>query len=313
MKNSLVCTLTLSVLLLWGCRRAKPPEPLPSPSATHIVTPSATPKVSDREIDTWAFQLQEIKIDELVEQNLDLVVLEPHPDGEDQPGLTADDLKRLKDTGMKVLAYLSVGEAEDYRAYWQDSWDDDPPEWLGQENLDWAGNFQVEYWTPEWQALMIKAIQSRVDDGYDGVYLDLVDAYEAFEDEGRETARQEMIDFVVKLAKTARQSRSEFQIFVQNAEALTTDEVYLNTIDGLGREELYYGFEGADNEQTPREETQAMLEDLERIKKAGKIVLTVEYTNRPEQIKKATESIRRAGFVPYFAPRDLDALATQGA
>ena len=36
-----------------------------------------------------------------------------------------------------VLAYLSVGEAEDYRAYWKKGWKEKPPAWLGPESPVW--------------------------------------------------------------------------------------------------------------------------------------------------------------------------------
>ena len=65
--------------------------------------------------------------------------------------------------GRKALAYLSIGEAEDYRDYWQPQWNQRnadgktaAPAWLGAENPDWRGNFCVNYWDPEWQAIILK-------------------------------------------------------------------------------------------------------------------------------------------------------------
>ena len=42
-----------------------------------------------------------------------------------------------------VLAYMSIGEAEDYRYYWQKDWERNKPSWLDAENPDWPGNYKV--------------------------------------------------------------------------------------------------------------------------------------------------------------------------
>ncbi len=85
-----------------------------------------------------------------------------------------------------VIAYLSIGEAEDYRAYWRDSWHENPPEWLLEENRAWDGNYVVKYWNAEWQDIILyreDSVAKRIlDVGFDGVYLDIVDGYEYFED-----------------------------------------------------------------------------------------------------------------------------------
>jgi cysteinyl-tRNA synthetase len=53
-----------------------------------------------------------------------------------------------------VIAYMSIGEAEDYRYYWQDDWYAHPPAWLRAENPDWPGNYLVAYWDPAWQGII---------------------------------------------------------------------------------------------------------------------------------------------------------------
>ena len=84
-----------------------------------------------------------------------------------------------------VVAYLSIGEAEDYRYYWQPGWEADPPFWLDEENPDWPGNYKVRYWDPRWQAIIFgnpsSYLKRILDAGFAGVYLDLIDAFEYFE------------------------------------------------------------------------------------------------------------------------------------
>jgi len=84
-----------------------------------------------------------------------------------------------------VIAYMSIGEAEEYRYYWKDEWESDPPSWLKEENRDWEGNYKVEYWDPDWQGIIYGStdayLDKIVDKGFDGVYLDIIDAFEYFE------------------------------------------------------------------------------------------------------------------------------------
>lgn len=84
-----------------------------------------------------------------------------------------------------VCAYCSIGEAEDYRYYWSPGWNADPPEWLGEENPDWPGNYRVRYWEQEWQDIIYgkdgSYMHMILDAGFDGVYLDIIDAFEYWE------------------------------------------------------------------------------------------------------------------------------------
>lgn len=109
--------------------------------------------------------------------------------GPDDEPLDVADIHALQtkpnDTRRRVVAYMSIGEAEDYRDYWNPDWEADPPDWLAEENPNWPGNYKVRYWMPEWQNLIFGSdtsylgkIQSQE---FDGVYLDIIDAYEYFE------------------------------------------------------------------------------------------------------------------------------------
>ena len=57
---------------------------------------------------------------------------------------------------------------------------------MAAENPDWPGNYKVKYWNEEWQGLIYKNQDSYLNKimaaGFDGVYLDIIDAFEYFED-----------------------------------------------------------------------------------------------------------------------------------
>ncbi len=95
-------------------------------------------------------------------------------------------LKTKNNGGSRlVVAYMSIGEAEDYRFYWDSSWKTGNPVWLDRENPDWKGNYKVRYWEKEWQDIILKGDSSYLGKilaaGFDGVYLDIIDGFEYFE------------------------------------------------------------------------------------------------------------------------------------
>lgn len=125
-------------------------------------------------------------LDALAATDYDALILDLYFDEEP---LTADEVQSLRTkaggAGRLVIAYMSIGEAESYRPYWKPVWAVAPPAWLLGVNPDWPGNYRVEYWDPEWQALILDGTDGYLgrilEAGFDGVYLDIIDAYEYFE------------------------------------------------------------------------------------------------------------------------------------
>ena len=122
--------------------------------------------------------------------NYDLIIIDPFFDGEE---LTPDEVESLKvkaNGGTRlIIAYMSIGEAENYRYYWNSEWelDSNSPSWLEEANLDWPDNYKVRYWNEEWQRIIYSGDDSYLtliqNNGFDGVYLDIIDAFEYFEDQ----------------------------------------------------------------------------------------------------------------------------------
>lgn len=103
--------------------------------------------------------------------------------------LNTGDINKLRtkpnDSDRLVIAYMSIGEAEDYRYYWDDDWNKNKPDWIEKENPNWKGNYKVKYWFDDWKNIIIYAQDSYlnkiINSGFDGVYLDIIDAYEYYE------------------------------------------------------------------------------------------------------------------------------------
>jgi cysteinyl-tRNA synthetase len=119
--------------------------------------------------------------------NYDLIIMDYFFNGNAYTQAQIEELKKKANGGHRLLiCYMSIGEAEDYRYYWKSDWDKNPPQWLGDENPDWQGNFKVWYWEDEWKNIIYgnndSYLKMIIDKGFHGVYLDIIDAFEYFED-----------------------------------------------------------------------------------------------------------------------------------
>src|SRR4051794_32877858 len=128
----------------------------------------------------FVYQLQNADLAVIGKTKFDLVVIDYSRDGSEAARYPATQIEALKHSAAgakRVLAYLSIGEAEDYRFYWRDTWRTAPPAWLGPVDPDWPGNYKVKYWDPEWQKIVLTYLDKLIDAGFDGAYLDVIDAY----------------------------------------------------------------------------------------------------------------------------------------
>jgi cysteinyl-tRNA synthetase len=304
----------------------------PAPDSFSAATPAGT---------RWLFQLQKASPAAIAASAFDTVVMDYSKDGSEAARYGGDALAALKGGGARqVLAYLSIGEAEDYRYYFQRRWvsllsrqpDGDAPCWLARRNPHWRGNYKVQYWSQEWQQVVLGYLDRIIEDGFDGVYLDIIDAYEYWSDpdngEGfsleQAEAAARMISLVKRVAYHARVVRQKtgFLIVPQNGERILDYDTgigelqaddYLNTISGLGVEDLYYDQTRA----VPAETTAYRKMALDLIRAAGKKVVVLDYVDdgsRPVRgvVGDFLKRARADGYVPYAArtDRSLDRINT---
>ena len=260
--------------------------------------------------ENFAYQLQGYRFDRLRDSGFSLFVVDVSVAG--NSAVRMDEFREAYPGDRKVLCYLSIGEAEDYRSYWKSEWNTSPPDFLDEANERWKGNYKVKYWDSDWQDIVFGSPDSLLDEilalGFDGIYLDIVDAYEYYEDKGREGAAEEMVEFVTALARYARRRSPGFGVFPQNAEDLGIRfPEYLKVVDGIGVEDLFYGnpFPG---EVSPDSWTSERIETLQQWRDAGKLVLTVDYAVGDEQIADTYARSRSYGFVPYATILSLGTL-----
>ncbi|WP_320046756.1 endo alpha-1,4 polygalactosaminidase [uncultured Ilyobacter sp.] len=129
------------------------------------------------------FKSAESFIKTLENLDYDLLIIDADHMGKALSRSQVERLKRKKNGSRRlVVAYFSIGEAENYRRYWKKQWSKILPGWIEKENPNWKGNYIVKYWDPAWKKIS-KDYQKKIDSaGFDGYFLDTVDTYRFFEE-----------------------------------------------------------------------------------------------------------------------------------
>ncbi len=270
---------------------------------------------------SWGYQLQNADPSQIANTSFDLVVIDYSRDGSEAGEYTISEIELIKDSGVIPVAYISIGEAEDYRYYWNESWFTNPPSWLGHENPEWPGNYPVKYWDRDWQKIIFNYLDRIISQGFMGVYLDKIDSFEYWSDpnngEGfhisEEEAAARMIDFVASIADYCRNrtGNPDFLVIPQNGENIIDYDqngTYLEKISGIGVEDLWYN----GLQPNPESYVQERIQYLDLIKEHDKIVLSVDYVDdgtgyvgeNKERIDDYINKARSKGYIPYAAKSD---------
>ncbi|PRY26555.1 cysteinyl-tRNA synthetase [Aliiruegeria haliotis] len=283
---------------------------------------------------TWLYHLGDIdtaRARKIGTTNADLVVSEWASYAAGETPYTLTDLNRMRGgDSKKIVSYLSIGEAETYRYYWQDSWDDTPPAWVDDANPEWIDNVKVRYWQADWQEIVFDYGRRIVDGGFDGLYLDIISAYEYWEDKAPNSGidyRGEMAEFVARLdaqmdaylAKVA--PGRDFVIIGQNGLELIEDATYLDAIDGVAKEDLRFYYEygrAQDFAPVAEDEYDYHLRLLKQAEASGKAGFVVEYVpdrdvaGAASRLREEAKALGMADLPLYVAAtRDLTEITEQ--
>jgi len=307
----------------------------------------------------WAYQLQGISemgsVEELAASHYDMLVIEPTRtdwSSNERYFNTKKMVTKLKNTKSSdgthrklVIAYIDIGEAEDWRWYWKWSkeWNQGEPrpsDWpnyiLIHDPDGWEGNYPVTYWDERWKDIIIygenqdsthygdykSAIDEAIKDGFDGIYIDWVEGYEnevvlnEAHKQGKDPAL-EMIKFIKEMRKYAKTRNPDFIIIQQNAAELCDGHPELfKEIDAISQEAIWYDgtafddWNATDGYDIPQdiELSNYYIKYLDQYKKAGIPVFNCEYA-----LNKAYDAYKRSiekGYVPYCTRRALGELST---
>ncbi|MFQ5743693.1 MAG: MJ1477/TM1410 family putative glycoside hydrolase [Acidobacteriota bacterium] len=344
MSRKITTTLVLSIALQWVSL------PVEEIQARH---PEAANPDLPILVDDYAYQLQGYAkgLKRVAESRFDLVVIDYSRFGDAGSEFTKEQIEALKFDGpcgrRIVLSYMSIGEAETFRFYFDPDWIDEDgnpvpgvaPAFLGPSNPDYPDNYKVRFWMKSWKVIIYGVGQGSeksyldriIDAGFDGVYLDIIDAFEFWgpdEIDGNDVNRRapkDMVSFVRQIARYARRQRGQkdFLVFPQNGANIIDPEVYVDATDpdrearkqrkryfknisGIGAEDtFFFGNRANNNKYKPQQEIIAF---LDQFLAAGKTVLAVDYLTRAKSIARSYDEARAQGYVPYVTKRNLNRL-----
>ena len=297
----------------------------------------------------WGYQLQAkggLKVDDLAAQPHDMLVIDPTRDGTDSTRFSEAQVAEIKGDRAILAAYVSIGEASDFRDYWDKDWTttgkadgkltDEAPDWLGPVNPDWPEGRKVRYWDDDWHDIIFNQdgtgeLDNIVDKGFDAAYLDIVDGYyfwgaeikdsqrEPGDPRNEKQAAQLMVDFAVEMAEHARETNPDFFLIPQNGawiidalkggkqEDTVRIKAYYEVIGGIGIEDLYFRGGNKDENNKFKPDEQT-IRVLQRDFLDHDIpVYVTDYITGDKRIHKFEKVALEDGFIPYAAPsRELD-------
>jgi cysteinyl-tRNA synthetase len=281
-------------------------------------------------------------IEKLDNTDYDMMVVEPGFNFQDDLYDTKYLVSSLKQkpNGKKriLLAYIDIGQAEDYRSYWKSNWlaptvtKRGSPDFLITIDPDgWSGNYPVAYWDPAWQKIWLGPnglIEKIADYGFDGVYLDWVEAYDddkvrEFADSRNISTENEMMLFIEKIRNKGKSINSKFLIVSQNAPYLldANPAFYTSLIDAIATEDTWFYGKGdvpwndsgagdlhggdrhADDYSTANRIAQS-----KRFLEIGIPVFTVDYCISKKKAKQAYINSYKNGFIPLVTRVPLSQL-----
>jgi uncharacterized protein (TIGR01370 family) len=216
----------------------------------------------------------------------DLAIVQPKT-------LTADEVRQLQAGGTKVVAYLSVGEAEGNRPWWPKV----DYDWILGRNPNW-GSLYIDAGQVGWQDLLLnEAIPNILQIPFDGLFLDTLDTVDVYPD---------TLEGMVTLVHRMRVAYPEL-ILIQNRGFSVLDRTAPD-IDALMFEAMSsnYDFSTGRYSRAEREEEPNRVRDAAM--KHGLVALALDYA-KPEDlatIQWCYDRARDYGFVPYVSTINLD-------
>jgi uncharacterized protein (TIGR01370 family) len=250
-----------------------------------------------------------------------------------------------------VIAYIDIGEAEEWRWYWgnhktyeeygecKQSYIDAIQNWapfvVACDPDGWGGNYPVAFWDDDWKDIAIygttlgsdeyfdSLLDEVVQDGFDGVYLDWVEAWEMeavqdrADDEGKDPGT-EMLNFIKEIRAYGKQYNNDFIVIQQNSSELINEvgaDELKNAVDAIAQEAVWWDGIGGNDDWTDPEGydyasccTNYYLTRLRKYKNAGFPVFVCDYAvTHAEEVYQKTAA---EGFIGYATRRSLARLTT---
>ncbi len=265
-----------------------------NPSPALAASPPGTAPNKDLR---WAISYaQHPRLEQL--RSFDLIVLDS---GASVP------LSALARPGRDLLAYLSVGEIEQHRPYF--NWAKSAGILLG-ENPNWHGSFYVDMRQESWRKrVMDELVPAILAAGFTGVFLDTLDDAPALEEQDPQSYGG-MKTAAANLVRSLRQSFPRMRIMVNRGYELFPGIAPF--VDILLGESVYTTYDVARSGylRVPAAQYEQQVRLLKQARQANpKLrICSLDYwdPHARNEIRRIYRVERANGFAPYVATRELD-------
>jgi len=217
--------------------------------------------------------------------------------------------ERLKNIPVWV-AYVSVGQAENNRLYWQEI---KAKSWIIRENPNRKGHYLVDVRHPDWHNVLLDQVIPRlVKDGFHGIMLDNLDTAEFLESEDPdlyEGSKQGLVELIKKI----HNRYPDLNLISNNGLSILEDAAPF--LSGLIVEDIYWMVDFVNREYKPvapgdRKDKNAVLRKI--MNNHPLAVFNIEYLSpvQEDTITKTIRKSRKLGYRPYVAEKNLSQIYT---
>ena len=237
----------------------------------------------------------------------------------------ASTVTAMKAGGGKVLGYLDFGWCENYRPYYSpalaaaNGWTGPTATASGilgpLSSPEWPNEYEVQFWSTAWHTICTDWCAELQAAGFDGIYLDVVDAWGdpwptanvpatgGFAAGTPQASAAAMIALINAIRTFAHSTNPNFIVFVNGGEELFSysPPAYLNAIDGMYKEQVLY--DPGKTNSSNRLYEKGMLDNA---KNAGKPVVLIEYVSTAAEIADVKATCASWGYGYYIANPNLN-------
>jgi len=216
-------------------------------------------------------------------------------------------LRPLRDRGKTLLGYISLGEVENHRP-----WFEKVKSWgiLSEENPNWPGSFYVDVRDKRWVKLVVEELVPTIlHRGFDGVFLDTLDNPPHLERTDPQRWKG-MTEAAARLVNAIRRNHPSARIMLNRAYDILPQTA--GSLDYALGESVYttWDFQAGKAKLQPEEDYRFQVEALHGAKRQNPklALMSLDYWDPAdvEGVRRIYATQRANGFSPHVSVVELD-------
>ena len=218
--------------------------------------------------------------------DIDLLVI-------DAEYFSQNDIARLRENGIReIFSYINIGSIESFRSY-----DTDFEKYTLGAYENWSEEKWIDVSAPEWQACTASRVDSLVQKGVDGFFVDNTDVYYNYPQECIYDGILTILDYM---------DHTGGKILINGGDSfvkkyLTTEKNVL--IDGVNQENVFTAYDFSKDVYTKSDQStrEYYTEYLDLAMSHGCTAYTLEYATNPAIRRQAAAYAGKHGYICYIS------------